>query len=181
MSAQEFLLTTLRDFETPPPLFRKTTSALAAHFAKEARALHPTLLIPILRSGLALLPAFTEAFPEASIGILGIKRDEITARPHLYYEKLPRIGPEDRIALLDPMLATGGTARLAFAHLAQKGATEKNIALIGVLSSAPGEASVKDAYPEATLRILATDPLLSPHKMIVPGLGDFGDRFFGTI
>ena len=181
MTTKEALLATLRDAKTPSALFRKTTSALSTLLAKEATDLKPTVLVPILRAGLSLLPAFASAFPEAPIGILGIKRDEKTAQASKYYEKLPPFTPNDHIVILDPMLATGGTARLALTTLINHGAAPSKITLIGIIASTQGIASTKEAYPQVTLNILATDPDLSSGKMILPGLGDFGDRYFGTL
>lgn len=181
MTSQEALLTTLRNPQTKPPLFRKTTTSLASLLAQEHRCISPTVLVPILRAGLALLPPFTSTFPNASIGILGIKRDENTALPHKYYEKLPTLSTTDLIFILDPMIATGGTARLAIKALLERGASPENITLISVIASEEGIRSVQHDYPQVVLHIVATDPALSDKKMIVPGLGDFGDRYFGTV
>ena len=180
MTTKEPLLITLRRPQTPPALFRKTTAALSLLLAQEALDLKPTILVPILRSGISLLPAFSSAFPEASIGILGIKRNEKNAEANLYYDNLPTLSAKDQILILDPMLATGGTSRLAIATIIEKGATPGNLTFISIIASVEGSSSVKKAYPEVTIRILATDPELSSIKMIIPGLGDFGDRFFDT-
>lgn len=181
MTSQEALLKILRNPKTEPPLFRKTTALLASLLAQEHHCISPTALIPILRAGLALLPPFTSTFPNASIGILGIKRDEKTALPHKYYEHLPTLSTTDLIFLLDPMIATGGTARLAIKTLLERGASPTNITLIGVIASEEGIRSIQSEYPQVVLHIVTTDPSLSDKKMIVPGLGDFGDRYFGTV
>ena len=180
MTAKVALLATLRDSKTSSALFRRTTSALSPLLVHEATENKPSVLVPILRAGLSLLPAFSSAFPEASIGILGIKRDEKTALAGKYYEKLPRLTPNDHILILDPMVATGGTARLALTTLINQGASPSRITLISIIASAEGITSLKKTYPEVSLNILAIDPHLSSEKMILPGLGDFGDRFFGT-
>lgn len=180
MTSIEALLATLRDPKTQPPLFRKSTSSLALVLAQEFTDIQPTILVPILRAGITLLPAFSSGFPEAAIGILGIKREEKTAKPIQYYAKLPPLSAEDHILLLDPMLATGGTARLALTTLIKEGASPAKITIIGVIASLEGIASTKESFPEVNLSILATDPKLSDDKMILPGLGDFGDRYFAT-
>lgn len=180
MSTKEDLLATLRDAKTPPPLFRKTTTSLSILLTQEVIRFNPTILVPILRAGLSLLPAFSSAFPKASIGVIGIKRDEKTAMPIKYYDKLPSITSNDRILILDPMVATGGTAHLALTTLTNLGASPSQITLIGIIASTQGLTALKKTHPQVTLNILATDPLLSDDKMILPGLGDFGDRYFGT-
>jgi uracil phosphoribosyltransferase len=134
------------------------------------------VLVPILRAGMALLPAFLALFPEAPIGFFGIKRDEKTALPHLYYEKLPSIAETDTVFLLDPMIATGGTACLALKLLKQKGA--KEIFLFAVIGATIGMKKVEHEHPEVKMLVAAEDPELNAQKMIVPGLGDFGDRYF---
>ncbi len=182
MSLAEELLQRLRDPGVPSAAFRKIACELAQVLATNAllSPFTPTTLVPILRSGIALLPPFSAAFPDASIGILGIKRDERTAEAHMYYNKLPHINRESRILVLDPMIATGNTARLAIKTLTQRGAVEKGIALIGVIASEQGRAAVKRAFPDVALTVVATDPALTADFMISPGLGDFGDRFFNT-
>lgn len=180
----EALLTTLRDPLTHPPLFRTTANSLAQTLAQEIakpyREKH-TLLIPILRAGIALLPPFSAALPKADIGILGIKRDEKTAHPHIYYEKIPPIPFDTEVLLLDPMIATGGTARLALTRLIEHGAEPIHLTLVSVIASRQGLTSIEELHPLVKIKVIAVDPTLSPTHMIVPGLGDFGDRYFGTL
>ena len=138
------------------------------------------ILVPILRAGLALLPTFQEIFEAAPIGLLGIRRDEKTALPYLYYEKLPFLSPADQIFILDPMLATGGSANLALDRLAAQGADLDRATLITIIAAREGIHSVKKRHPQVGIYSVAVDEELDSRKYIVPGLGDFGDRYFGT-
>jgi uracil phosphoribosyltransferase len=198
---KEHYLTILRNKATSIPEFRHAANeltdllaaSLVSHLALTPHAVQTPLktthgatfseqavLVPILRSGLSMLPPFLHLFPSALIGVLGIRRDETTFKPHLYYKKLPALTPQTRIFLLDPMLATGGTAILAIQTLLDAGASAKQIALISLIGSKPGVQALKDHHPQVTLHIAAVDPELNKQAYIVPGLGDFGDRFFGT-
>ncbi len=138
------------------------------------------VLVPILRSGLVLLPAFIEFFGEASIGCLGMKRDEKTAIAHLYYQNLPKISGSEQIIVLDPMIATGGSATDALTILSKLCIQQERILFVAVIASQEGINKVKTAFPKVTILVTAIDPELNSTKFIVPGLGDFGDRFFGT-
>ena len=138
------------------------------------------ILLPILRSGLTLLPAFLEYFEGAAIGTVGLKRDEKTAIAHWYYENLPAMDLTEKIIMLDPMIATGGTSLNVLTRLKEKGVQEKNIIFAAIIGSSEGIAAIKKTFPEITLIVAAQDPELTSTKFIVPGLGDFGDRFFGT-
>ncbi len=196
---RESLLTLLRDEKTPVEAFRQASNQLAALLAAEASALvtedpkivktpmgqaegaslpHRVVLVPILRAGLTMLPAFLKYFPGAPIGLIGIRRDEVTALPQLYYENIPALKSTDLVLILDPMIATAGSALLAIEHLIKKGAS--NLALIGVLGSREGLEKIESEHPDLTLIVAAEDPELNSRKFIVPGLGDFGDRFFGS-
>jgi uracil phosphoribosyltransferase len=195
---RESLLTLLRDEKTPVELFRQAAHQLASLLAAEASNFvdeepkmiktpmgeaegtfidERVVLIPILRAGLVLLPAFIHYFPQAPIGCMGIRRDEQTAKPHLYYESIPVIKPEDHIFILDPMIATAGTALLTIEHLIKKGAS--TMTLVGMLASKEGIEKIEQKYPDVLILTAAVDPELSSHHFIVPGLGDFGDRYFG--
>ena len=195
---RESLLTLLRDEKTPVETFRQASHQMAALLAAEASALvtedpkivktpvgqaegasisQRVILVPILRAGLALLPAFLSFFPHAPIGFIGIRREETTAKPQLYYENIPALKPTDLVLILDPMIATAGSALLAIDHLIKKGASQ--LALIGIVGSREGLEKVENAHPDITMIVAAEDPELSSRKFIVPGLGDFGDRFFG--
>lgn len=198
---KELFLTALRDKNTSMPEFRKAAHAISKLLALEAANLLPlqstliqtplgktsgssmpyrVVLTTILRSGLAFLPAFEEIFPDAPIGFFGIRRDEMTAAPKLYYENIPQISKKDWILLIDPMLATGGSSGLALSKLKDLGATMKQTILITVVSSQFGIKAVQQKFPEIKLVTAAIDPELNDRKFIVPGLGDFGDRYFGT-
>lgn len=182
---KEHFLTILRDRTIDCPAFRAATAKLSESIASEiASQIGPEdqriILIPILRAGLALLPPFQRIFPSAPIGILGIRRDEKTALPHLYYEKLPRLPPTDRLLLLDPMLATGGSANLALDLLKTHGAALSRTTLITIIASKEGLKAVEHRHPQVQITTVAVDEKLDFKKYIVPGLGDFGDRYFGT-
>lgn len=197
---KEHFLSILRDRHTPPSAFREASNQLASLMAAEVAMgvpLHPSLidtplaqtqgallkqrviLVPILRAGLALLPAFQKLFKEAPIGFFGIRRDEVTALPKPYYENIPHCTPKDQIILLDPMLATGGTTIAAIDRLKAKGATR--ILLVSVVAAPEGVSALKKHHPDVALYTVAVDERLNSNHFIVPGLGDFGDRFFGTI
>jgi uracil phosphoribosyltransferase len=139
------------------------------------------MLVVILRAGLTFLPPFLKFYPNALIGFLGERRDEKTAIPYLYYSKLPPFTKENPILLLDPMLATGGSACLAIKMLKEAGATESQITLISAVAAPEGVQRLKSENPGTHLIIAQVDDKLDEHKYIVPGLGDFGDRYFGTI
>jgi uracil phosphoribosyltransferase len=141
----------------------------------------PLVLIPILRSGLALLPAFAAQYPHAKIGVFGLKRDEKTAIAHWYYKNMPKIDAHDHIILLDPMIATGGSALAALNELSQMGIGQERITFVGVISATPGIEAIRTVYPHLRIITAANDPALNTTKYIVPGLGDFGDRYFGTL
>lgn len=120
-------------------------------------------------------------FPDAPIGFFGIRRDEKTAKPLLYYENIPPISPKNQIILLDPMLATGGSATLAIRKIIEKGATEKQIIFTSIISSKEGFTRIQRQYPSLTLITASIDPKMNRKKFIVPGLGDFGDRYFSGV
>ncbi len=138
------------------------------------------ILVPILRAGAALLPAFLSYYANAKVGFIGLRRDEKTAIAKNYYINLPTIAPHDTIIILDPMLATGGSAIAAATIVLENGATEENLHFVGVISAPDGEKSLSDAFPKLTMFIAQKDTSLNAQKFIVPGLGDFADRYFGT-
>lgn len=196
---KEVLLTTLRDRHTPCAAFRKAAIDLSRLMAaetthrlkKKARSVETPLenasgaeleekpmLIPILRAGLAMLFAFADLYPAAPIGFFGIRRDEQTALPQFYYENIPPIQPQSRIFLLDPMLATGGSAKAAIARLIELGAKQNQIELVSIIAAKPGVQALNQQFPFVHQTIAAVDEHLNAHHYILPGLGDFGDRFF---
>ncbi len=197
---KKILLTKLRDRKTPLLEFRSAALELADLLAAEAAAVVPSkraivetplssaegaiaqgrvVLVSILRAGLTLLPAFLKLFPDAPIGFFGIKRDEKTAEPHLYYENLPALLPTDHVFLLDPMIATGGSSILALEKIIPR-VSLNQITLVGVISATPGILNLKKRFPVVRVIVAAEDPELNTSSFIVPGLGDYGDRFFGT-
>jgi uracil phosphoribosyltransferase len=173
------LLRQLRDRSLPMLKFRKATAELAELMAKEMPSGPNPILIPILRAGLAILPPFQARFQEAPIGFIGIKRDELTASPALYYENIPHLKHDSTILLLDPMLATGGSADLALRRIKAKGGS--HILLVTVIAAPEGLTLIQRHHPDVRIYSVAIDEKLDSKKYIVPGLGDFGDRFFGTI
>jgi uracil phosphoribosyltransferase len=140
----------------------------------------PIVLVPILRSGLALLPAFTNLFPNAGIGCVGLRRDEKTAIATLYYNNIPKLSGDEQIIMLDPMIATGGSSCATLDILTKKGIKQNNILFVAVIAAQHGIDVVKKAFPGITILVAAIDQELNAQKFIVPGLGDFGDRYFGT-
>lgn len=135
-------------------------------------------LIPILRAGLAMADAIADFVPSTRIGHIGMYRDPITHLPVEYYCKLPNDIEVRDVFVLDPMLATGGSAILAIDALKTKGAS--NIKFVCILSAPEGIAKVQAAHPDVEIYTAAIDEKLDDHQYIIPGLGDAGDRIFGT-
>ena len=193
------LLTSLRDETTGPAQYRALTRRLGLLLVAEAtrdlatspRAVVTPLepfegtqlagglvAIPVLRAGLGLLEAVTELYPDAVVGYLGMERDEITHEPRDYYAKLPPM--EGRRALVvDPMLATGGSGSAAVAYVKEAGATD--IVFVCVVAAPEGLAKMQADHPDVPVVAGALDRQLNEHAYIVPGLGDFGDRLYGTL
>lgn len=138
------------------------------------------ILVPILRAGIALLYPFMKLFPSSPVGFVGIKRDEKTALPHLYYENIPPIQSDDAVVILDPMIATGGSGGLVVEILKKQGVKERNIIYAGVIAAPEGIEALKNEAPEMRVVCIEIDDHLNEKKYIMPGLGDFGDRYFGT-
>jgi uracil phosphoribosyltransferase len=199
---KEVLITQLRNTETNIDAFREASDKLASLLAiesakfiiKKQTLIQGTLcqtsgliynqkvcLIPILRSGLVLLYPFLKFFSDASVGFFGINRNEKTFLPKLYYEKLPKISESEVVFLLDPMLATSGSASLAIDTLVKKGIKAQNIKVISIIASDVGIKTLEHNYPEVEILAAKVDEGLNDKMYIVPGLGDFGDRYFGTI
>ena len=135
-------------------------------------------LIPILRAGLGMVEPVLNLIPDAEVWHLGLYRDEQTAQPVEYYSKLPAQDPVDVALILDPMLATGGSAVSALATL-QRWAVPQ-VKLLSVIAAADGIATVQREFPATQMYVCAVDPQLNDRKFIVPGLGDAGDRIFNT-
>ena len=136
------------------------------------------VIVPILRAGIGLLDGIRRLVPTAKVGFIGMYRDETTLEPVEYYCKLPEDIGDREIFLVHPMLATGGSATAAIQLLKEKGA--KNIRMINLVAAPEGIEAVHAAYPEVDIYVAAVDEKLDDHKYIVPGLGDAGDRLFGT-
>jgi uracil phosphoribosyltransferase len=193
-------LTRLRDKSTRPDEFRRLVQRLGSLLAYEAtrdlttRSLEietPLMrmqgrqlaqrigLIPILRAGLSMVDPVLELLPDAEVWHLGLYRDETTARPVEYYSKLPAHSPVDVALVVDPMLATGGSAIAALAALARWGV--RVVKLLSIIAAPEGIRNVTAASPEAQIFVCAIDRELNSRKFIVPGLGDAGDRSFNTL
>ena len=136
------------------------------------------VIVPILRAGLGMVNGVHVLFPSAKVGHIGMFRNEETLKPETYYCKLPR-GIENKLVLLvDPMLATGGSACDAIAHLKSIGC--KNIKFMVIIGAPEGIAKVAEAHPDVSIYVSTVDRCLNEHGYILPGLGDAGDRLFGT-
>ena len=194
----EHMVPHLRDRTTRPATFRTLTYQLGLLLAVEAtrdlatqavtvctplenyqgRVLaEPVAVVPVLRAGLALLAPFTDLFPDVSVGYLGLERDEASALARRYYAKLPPLQGR-RVLVLDPMLATGGSALKAIEAVQGQGARE--VRLVCVVCAPEGVRAVEARYPGTKVFTAALDRELNAQKYILPGLGDFGDRLYGT-
>jgi uracil phosphoribosyltransferase len=136
------------------------------------------VVVPILRAGLSLVDAIIDFVPDAKVGHLGMYRDEDTHQPVDYYSKLPSGLKDALVLLVDPMLATGGSADDAISFLKSQGA--KNIRFISLISAPEGLERILKKYPDVSIITAAVDEKLNDDAFIVPGLGDAGDRYFGT-
>ena len=134
--------------------------------------------VPVLRAGLGMLDAFLELVPSAEVGYFGLERNEETAVARRYYEKVPKDLGSAITFLLDPMLATGGSAALALEGLRSLGA--RNVRLLSIVAAPEGVALLAKQAPDAMVYAAALDRSLNDKKYILPGLGDFGDRLFKT-
>lgn len=135
-------------------------------------------IIPILRAGLGMVDGMLRLIPNAKVGHIGVYRDPETLKPVEYYCKLPQDIEERDIILLDPMLATGGSAVAAINFIKARGG--KNIRLMNLIAAPEGIKAVQTAHPDVNIYVAAQDACLNEHGYIVPGLGDAGDRLFGT-
>jgi uracil phosphoribosyltransferase len=192
------VLTRLRADDTEPEAFRPLTRALTQLLVAEATRDLPIsavtirtpleemegaaidgglVAVPVLRAGLGMLDAVLEMVPQCAVGYMGLERDETTAIASTYYCKLPPM--QDRIALLlDPMLATGGTAAWAANQLYEAGT--KEVILLCVVAAPEGVARLEESFPHLRIIAASLDRELNDRKYILPGLGDFGDRLYGT-
>ncbi len=189
----------LRDVRTHPPEFRRAANRISVLLAAEALKDVPSrphtvetplgpadgtvvsddvVVVPVLRAGLGMLDAVLELVPTARVGHIGLQRDEATAIASKYYTKLPRDLATSFVLMIDPMLATGGSAVAAIDLLKAAGA--RALRIICIVSAPEGVAFVEQHHPEVEIYTPVVDRELNPHKYIVPGLGDFGDRLYGT-
>ena len=195
----EDVLAALRDKATPCDEFRRLARRVSLLLAVEAtrdlalgeasvetplettrvrRLAARVVAVPVLRAGLGMLDAFLELVPQAQVGYFGLERNEQTAVARRYYEKVPGNLASAVVFLLDPMLATGGSAAMAVDGL--KGLGARQVRLLSIVAAPEGVAHLEAAVPDAIIYTAALDRALNERKYIVPGLGDFGDRLFGT-
>ncbi|TMC96220.1 MAG: uracil phosphoribosyltransferase [Chloroflexi bacterium] len=188
----------LRDTSTPPEEFRTLARKLITMLLYEATADLPVrhgtvrtpladapstsvekevVAIPVLRAGLGLLAPVLELLPRVSVGYIGLERDEETAVARIYYNKLPKLKGKVPL-LLDPMLATGGSAAQALELIKEAGGRDTR--MICIVAAPEGVKVLEERHPEVTIYTAALDERLNDKAYIVPGLGDFGDRLFGT-
>jgi uracil phosphoribosyltransferase len=135
-------------------------------------------VVPILRAGVGMLDGVLEMIPVARVGFLGLYRNELTLEPVTYYEKLPADLQEREVLLLDPMLATGGSASHAVSLCKEAGA--RSVRLLSIIAAPEGVAVLEAAHPDAGIYIACLDRQLNDRGYILPGLGDAGDRIWGT-
>ena len=192
-------LAELRNVDTGPTAFRRAARRISMLLIAEAlRGLEvrdgtvstplgaaparviatDVVMVPVLRAGLGMLEAGLDLVPNARVGHIGLQRDEITAVASRYYSRLPPDLSESFVLLLDPMLATGGSAAAAVDILCAAGA--RTISLACIVSAPEGVAVMDARHPDVDVYTPAVDRELNAHKFIVPGLGDFGDRLYGT-
>lgn len=136
------------------------------------------VVVPVLRAGLALLPAALKFLPKSKIGFVGLERDEATALARPYYWKLPTFSSDSVVIITDPMLATGGTISHVMQEV-QKVHTGKTV-LVSVIAAPEGVQKIQQDFPDVEIYTAMLDERLNEQKYIVPGLGDYGDRYFGT-
>ena len=158
----------LRDITIETPIGKCKTQELARE----------VVLIPVLRAGLGMVNGITNLIPSARVGHIGMFRDHQTLEPNTYYSKFPDNLPRATVMVLDPMLATGGSASAAISFLKEKGA--KNLKLVCVVGAPEGVEKIRRDHPDVRIYLAALDEKLNETGYIVPGLGDAGDRLFGT-
>lgn len=136
------------------------------------------VIVPILRAGLGMVDGIRAMIPTAKVGFIGLYRDEETLEPHEYYAKFPENVTDAIVLVVDPMLATGGSAVAAISMLKKRGC--KDIRYVGLVAAPEGVKALQNAHPEVQIYLAALDEKLNEVGYIVPGLGDCGDRLFGT-
>jgi uracil phosphoribosyltransferase len=192
-------LTRLRDKATQPQEFRRLLGEIAALMLYEAtrnfgvkkisvqtpladangfQLEREVVLVPVLRAGLGMLDSILELIPHARVGFIGLKREETTLRAMFYHKSLPKNLGQFETILIDPMLATGGSSVAALDLLVEQGA--KHIRMVNLVAAPEGIQTVQKKYPRVPIFTAAVDHKLNEKGFIVPGLGDAGDRLFGT-
>lgn len=192
------LLTRLRDRSTGPAEYRALTRRLGLLLVAEAtrdletetetvrtplepfdgsRLVRGLVAIPVLRAGLGLLDAVVDLYPDAVVGYLGMERDEVTHEPRDYYAKLPPLAGR-RALVVDPMLATGGSGSAAVRYVKEAGADD--IVFLCIVAAPEGLERMRRDHPDVPIVAAALDRQLDDQAYILPGLGDFGDRLYGT-
>jgi uracil phosphoribosyltransferase len=192
-------LTRLRDKQTQSQEFRRLLGEIAALMLYEAtrsfavKKIHvqtpiarangfqlerEVVLVPVLRAGLGMLDSILQLIPHARVGFIGLKREETTLRAMFYHKSFPKNLEQFEVVLIDPMLATGGSAVAAIDFLVEQGA--KHIRLVNLVAAPEGVRAVQKKYPRVPIFTAAIDKKLNDKGFIVPGLGDAGDRLFGT-
>jgi uracil phosphoribosyltransferase len=193
-------LVDLRDKRTAPEHFRRAATRISVLLAAEAlrevpargvvidtplgpadgrRIASDIVVVPVLRAGLGMLDAVLELVPHARVGHIGLQRDEMTAVASRYYSKLPASLESSFVLMIDPMLATGGSAVAALQLLEQAGAS--HVRIVCIVAAPEGVATVEQHHPNVSIYTPVVDRGLNDQKYIVPGLGDFGDRLYGTV
>ena len=193
-------MTYMRDVATQPKLFRELVSEITTFLAYEAlrdikteevpvqtpltktvgrKVAEHVVLVPILRAGMGMLDAMLRVMPYAKVGVLGLQRNEETAEPVPYYAKVPPAKGDELVLVIDPMFATGGSAVDAVSQLKQLG--YKRIIFLNLISAPEGIENFEKHHPDVPVYTAAKDERLNSHYYIVPGLGDAGDRIFGTL
>ena len=195
----DHILTHLRDKTTKPATFRSLAYQLTLMLAIDAthdlpteekvietplesttgRVLthQPIVVVAILRAGVSMVQPFMDVFPDVSVGYVGLERDHLTAVARNYYCKLPPLSGR-RVFVVDPMLATGGSASQAIAVVKENGAVAPR--LVCIIAAPEGVAEVARHHPDASVHVGVLDRTLNARRYILPGLGDAGDRLFGT-
>lgn len=195
----EHKLTNLRNKETNTKLFRESLTEIAGLMVYEAtknfelqeveietpimktksKVLYkPVTIVPILRAGLGMVDALINLIPTAKVGHLGVYRDETTFQPVYYYAKMPSNVTQSKVIITDPMLATGGSIIYTIDYL--KGLGVKDITVMCIIAAPEGIKAIMDKHPEVSIYVATIDEGLNEAKYIYPGLGDAGDRIFGT-
>jgi uracil phosphoribosyltransferase len=195
----EYKLTNLRNKYTDTKLFRESLNEIAGLMTYEATKdlevkevetetplqmtitkvlSQPVTLVPILRAGLGMVEGILQFVPTAKVGHLGVYRNEETLEPVYYYAKMPSNVAESKVLIVDPMLATGGSVNYTIDYL--KGVGVSNISFLCIIAAPEGIAKVVERHPDVDIYAACIDEGLNEHAYIYPGLGDAGDRIFGT-